>query len=63
MLAGLAGQPERHVDATVTNSGATVTARNAGYNGSVPANGSTTFGLIGARTGSNGIPALGCSAT
>lgn len=49
--------------ATVTTSGANVTARNAGYNGSVPANGSTTFGLIGARTGSNGVPALGCSAT
>ncbi len=36
---------------TLTTSGSTVTVRNAPYNGSVPANGSTTFGFL-----ANGTP-------
>jgi Cellulose binding domain len=41
---------------TATSSGANVTVRNAAYNGSVPANGTTTFGFVGASTGTNGAP-------
>ncbi|WP_033345141.1 lytic polysaccharide monooxygenase auxiliary activity family 9 protein [Catenuloplanes japonicus] len=55
---------------TVTQSwGATVTtnangltvARNAAYNGTLPANGSTSFGLIGTSTGTNTSPTLSCT--
>lgn len=42
--------------ATVTQSGKTVTATNAGYNGSIAANGSTSFGFQGTYSGSNGTP-------
>ncbi|MFI7541951.1 cellulase family glycosylhydrolase [Actinoplanes sp. NPDC049599] len=50
-------------NATVTGSGSTVTARNVGYNGSLAAGASTTFGFLGAWTGTNGAPALTCAAT
>jgi mannan endo-1,4-beta-mannosidase len=49
--------------ATVTSSGAAVTARNVGYNGTVGAGASTTFGFIGSWTGSNNAPAASCTAT
>lgn len=49
--------------ATLTTSGSTVTARNAGYNGALGAGASTTFGLIGTATGTNAAPALSCTAT
>jgi len=50
-------------NATVTTSGPTATARNAGYNGSLAAGASTTFGFLGSWTGSNGAPAVTCTAT
>ncbi|GAA4730999.1 cellulase family glycosylhydrolase [Phytohabitans rumicis] len=50
-------------NATVTSSGASVTARNVSYNGSLGAGASTTFGFIGSWNGTNGVPTLSCSAT
>ncbi|RSM74154.1 beta-mannosidase [Actinoplanes sp. ATCC 53533] len=49
--------------ATVTSSGSTVTARNVGYNGNLAAGASATFGFLGTWTGTNGVPAVTCSAT
>jgi len=49
--------------ATVTTSGSTVTARNVGYNGNLAAGASTTFGFLGSWTGTNGVPAVTCSAS
>ncbi|GAB3830662.1 cellulose binding domain-containing protein [Dactylosporangium cerinum] len=50
--------------ATVTSSGAAVTARNVNYNGTVGAGASTSFGFLGSWTGTNSVPApLTCSAT
>ncbi|MEV1073706.1 cellulose-binding domain-containing protein [Micromonospora parva] len=43
-------------NATVSQSGSTVTARNASYNGSIPAGGSTEFGLQGTYGASPGAP-------
>ncbi|MGX7672991.1 cellulose binding domain-containing protein [Plantactinospora sp. DSM 117369] len=43
---------------TLTTSGSTVTVRNASYNGSVPASGSTTFGFL--ANGTPSTPALTC---
>jgi chitin-binding protein len=48
-------------NATVSASGSTVTATNAGYNGALAAGGSTTFGFIAG--GTNGVPAVACRAT
>jgi cellulase/cellobiase CelA1 len=42
--------------ATVTQSGAAVTARNMSYNASVPPGGSASFGFQGTYSGSNGNP-------
>ncbi|BCB90671.1 cellulase family glycosylhydrolase [Phytohabitans suffuscus] len=50
-------------NATVTTSGATATARNVSYNGSLGAGASTNFGFLGSWTGGNGAPTLSCSAT
>ncbi|GIF59740.1 rhamnogalacturonan lyase [Asanoa iriomotensis] len=44
-------------NATVTQSGAAVTARDAGYNAALPTNGTAAFGFNGAWTGSNPAPA------
>ncbi|TCB90082.1 arabinofuranosidase, partial [Micromonospora zingiberis] len=41
---------------TLTQSGAAVTARNVSYNGSIPTNGSTSFGFNGSWTSSNPAP-------
>ncbi|ROT29856.1 oxidoreductase [Micromonospora sp. HM5-17] len=41
---------------TLTVSGSSVTVRNASWNGSLPPNGSTTFGLIGSATGTTDPP-------
>ncbi|UQU62154.1 cellulose binding domain-containing protein [Couchioplanes caeruleus] len=43
-------------NATVTQSGSAVTARNAGYNGSIATNGTVSFGFNGSWTGSNPAP-------
>jgi hypothetical protein len=43
-------------NATVTQSGATVTAGNAAWNGSLPAGGSTEFGVQGTYAASNAAP-------
>ncbi|MEV0897209.1 non-reducing end alpha-L-arabinofuranosidase family hydrolase [Actinoplanes sp. NPDC049802] len=43
-------------NATVSQSGTTVTAANVAYNGSVPTNGSVSFGFTGSWTGSNPVP-------
>ncbi|MFJ2082789.1 cellulase family glycosylhydrolase [Micromonospora chokoriensis] len=51
-------------NATLTSSGATVTARNADYNGRLAAGASTSFGFIGGWTGSNAPPAaVSCTAS
>ncbi|GGK88798.1 extracellular exo-alpha-L-arabinofuranosidase [Mangrovihabitans endophyticus] len=42
---------------TLTQNGAAVTARNVSYNGSVPTNGTVSFGFNGSWTGSNPVPA------
>jgi Cellulose binding domain/Glycosyl hydrolase family 12 len=42
--------------AAVTQSGSQVTARNAGYNGSLATNGGASFGFNGSHTGSNPVP-------
>ena len=48
--------------ATVTSSGAAVTARNAGYNGALAAGASTTFGFLGSSGGStNTAPTPSCT--
>lgn len=44
-------------NATVTQSGAQVTAKNAGYNGSIATNGTASFGFNGSWTGTNPSPA------
>jgi chitin-binding protein len=49
-------------NATVTASGSALTARNVGYNGTLNAGASATFGFIGTGTGT-GIPAATCAAT
>ncbi|MDG4837601.1 cellulase family glycosylhydrolase [Micromonospora sp. WMMD967] len=49
-------------NATLTSSGATVTARNADYNGRLAAGASTSFGFVGGWTGSNAPPAVSCTA-
>ncbi|GAA4715046.1 endo-1,4-beta-xylanase [Phytohabitans rumicis] len=41
----------------VTSSGSAVTVRNASYNGSIPASGSTSFGFLGSWNGTNAVPA------
>ncbi|WP_330466430.1 cellulose-binding domain-containing protein [Micromonospora zamorensis] len=43
-------------NATVSQSGSTVTARNASYNGSIPAGGATEFGVQGTFGASGGAP-------
>ncbi|WP_345541337.1 cellulose binding domain-containing protein, partial [Phytohabitans rumicis] len=43
-------------NATVTQSGAAVTARNMSYNATIATNGSTAFGFNGSWTGSNPVP-------
>ncbi|MEU7848992.1 cellulose binding domain-containing protein [Micromonospora parva] len=43
-------------NATVTQSGAAVTAKNVGYNGAIPTNGTVSFGFNGSWTGSNPDP-------
>ncbi|GLH96479.1 cellulose binding domain-containing protein [Phytohabitans aurantiacus] len=49
-------------NATVSSSGSTVTARNVGYNGSLAAGASATFGFIGSWTGTNTAPSVSCIA-
>ncbi|MET9254132.1 glycosyl hydrolase [Streptomyces sp. NPDC003717] len=49
-------------NATATQSGAAVTATNAGYNGSLPAAGTTSFGFQGSYRGPNQAPTLACTA-
>ncbi|AGL16784.1 non-reducing end alpha-L-arabinofuranosidase family hydrolase [Actinoplanes sp. N902-109] len=44
-------------NATVTQSGTAVTAKNAAYNGSVATGGTVSFGFTGSWTGSNPVPA------
>ncbi|MDG4831988.1 cellulose binding domain-containing protein [Solwaraspora sp. WMMD1047] len=44
-------------NATVTQSGANVTATNVSYNGNLATNASTSFGFNGSWTGSNPVPA------
>ncbi|MEV4173180.1 cellulase family glycosylhydrolase [Nonomuraea sp. NPDC049709] len=50
-------------NATVSSSGSDVTARNMGYNGSLGAGASTTFGFLGSWNGSNGVPTPSCTAS
>jgi mannan endo-1,4-beta-mannosidase len=50
-------------NATVTSSGAAVTARNVNYNGTVGAGASTTFGFLGSWNGTNTAPTVSCAAS
>ena len=49
--------------ATVTSSGAAVTARNVDYNGTLGSGASTRFGFIGTWNGTNPVPAPACTAS
>ncbi|MFI7543941.1 cellulase family glycosylhydrolase [Actinoplanes sp. NPDC049599] len=49
-------------NATVSGTGDAVTARNAPYNGSVPAGGSTSWGFTASYTGTNTAPTATCAA-
>ncbi|MDP9793921.1 mannan endo-1,4-beta-mannosidase [Catenuloplanes nepalensis] len=49
--------------ATVSGTGSAVTARNAAWNGALGAGASTNFGFIGSWTGTNGAPAVACTAS
>ncbi len=49
--------------ATVTQTGSSVTATNLSYDGAVPADGSTTFGLQGSATAAFTLPTLTCTAS
>jgi len=44
-------------NASVSQTGATVTASDSGWNGNIPASGSSTFGFQGSYSGSNSVPA------
>ncbi|WP_435872465.1 CotH kinase family protein [Micromonospora humida] len=48
-------------NATVTSQGATVTARNVAYNGTLAAGASTSFGFLGSSTGGPGVPVPSCT--
>jgi len=50
-------------NAQVAQSSATVTAKNAAYNGSLAPNASTAFGFIATWTGANRAPTANCSAS
>jgi mannan endo-1,4-beta-mannosidase len=50
-------------NATLSSSGATVTAKNVSYNGRLAAGAATTFGFLGSWTGTNSAPSLSCAAT
>lgn len=43
-------------NATVGSPSGAVSVSNASYNGSVPPNGSTSFGFLGSHNGSNPVP-------
>ncbi|GII25999.1 hypothetical protein Pme01_55960 [Planosporangium mesophilum] len=49
-------------NATVTSSGAAVTARNVSFNGALGAGANTEFGLLGTWTTTNETPTLACAA-
>ncbi len=49
-------------NASETQSGAAVTITNLSYNGSIPAGGSTTFGLLGTGTAPSSLTSLTCTA-
>jgi mannan endo-1,4-beta-mannosidase len=48
-------------NANVTQSGASVTATNESYNGSLAAGASTSFGFEGTWSGSNAVPTVACT--
>lgn len=50
-------------NATVTQSGAAVTARNAGWNGNLAPGGTASFGFTASSGGSNPVPAVTCALT
>jgi cellulase/cellobiase CelA1 len=49
--------------ATVSSSGAAITASNVSYNGALSAGTNTQFGFIATWNGSNAVPTLSCTAT
>ncbi|MFL6121440.1 cellulose binding domain-containing protein [Actinophytocola sp.] len=50
-------------NATVTQSGAAVTAKNVSWNGALAPNATATFGFLANQTGSNTAPAVTCTVT
>jgi hypothetical protein len=50
-------------EATVTSSGSAVTATNVAHNGALGAGASANFGFIGSWNGTNGVPAVTCTAS
>lgn len=49
-------------NATVTQDGTTVTARNVGWNGTLAPGAQATFGFLASSAGTNTVPAVGCTA-
>ena len=57
-------QTSQSWNTALSQSGATVTARNAAYNGSLPAGGSSTFGFIASwNNATNAAPTVRCTTT
>lgn len=50
-------------NANETQSGATVTATNLSYNGSIAPGGSTTFGMLGGGTAPTALSGITCTAS
>jgi hypothetical protein len=50
-------------NASSSQSGAAVSVTNASYDGSIPAGGSTTFGLLGSGAAPSSLPGLQCSSS
>lgn len=48
-------------NATATQTGTTVTARNLSWNGGLTPGGSTSFGFLASSTGTNPAPVVGCA--
>ncbi|SCL13706.1 Cellulase/cellobiase CelA1 [Micromonospora nigra] len=49
-------------NATVTQDGTTVTARNVGWNGTLAPGAQASFGFLASSAGTNTVPAVGCTA-
>ena len=62
-MTGWAEQVSQSWNASVTQSGAAVTARNVGWNGALAPGASTAFGFLAGRSGADQPPAAAGTAT